>query len=64
VLDDNTYNLMMQLIEENQSLWRINNNYIRDAGGCGECQEFWKKLQKDKEEHIKELEELVKKHLK
>jgi hypothetical protein len=63
-LDNNTYNLMMQLIEENQSLWQIKNNYIKDANSCGECQEFWKKLEMDKEEHIKDLEELVRKHLK
>jgi len=63
MFDNNTYNLMAQLTEENQSLWRIKNNYISDASGCDECQEFWKKLVEDKEEHIRDLSELLKKHL-
>lgn len=64
MLDNNTYNLMMQLIEENQDLWRIKNNYIKDAGGCGECEDFWKKMVIDKEGHIDELEKLIKEHFK
>lgn len=55
---------MMQLIEENQSIWRIRNNYIKDAGECGECEEFWKILLIDKEGHVEDLEKLVKEHLK
>jgi len=64
MLDNNTYNLMTQLIQENKSLWRINNDYIKDTGHCGECDAFWRKLSKAKEEHIKELEKLVAKHMK
>ncbi len=62
MLDNNTYNLMAQLTEENQSLWRIKNNYIKDASGCDECQEFWKQLASKKEQQIKDLSELLKKH--
>jgi hypothetical protein len=62
MLDNNTYNLLTQLVEEHQSLWRIKNNYKADAKGCSECEAFWKKLEKDKDDHIKELEELLKKH--
>lgn len=63
MLDNNTYNLMAQLIEENQSLWRIKNNYKKDASGCDECREFWEKLEKDKEDHVAELVSLIKSHM-
>ena len=63
MLDNHTYNLLLQLTEENKSLWRIKNKYSEDAGGCNDCKEFWMKMEKDKEDHVKELTELVKKHL-
>ena len=58
-LSNNTYDLMSQLLEENQSLWRIKNSYKNDAKGDSEAEEFWKKLEKDKEDHIKRLTELL-----
>lgn len=63
MLDNNTYNLMEQLTEENKSLWRLKNNYIKDASGCEECREFWEELIKDKEEHVSDLSRLLKKHI-
>lgn len=62
MLDNNTYNLMAQITEESQSLWRIRNSYMQDAGQCGECREFWEKLAQDKEEHIRDLENLIYEH--
>ncbi len=62
MLDNNTYNLMAQLTEENKSLWRIKNNYMGDAEGCSECIDFWKKLAQDKERHVDELINLIKGH--
>ena len=62
-MENHVYNLMKQLVQENKSLWRIKNNYIKDAGSCNECSTFWERLEKDKEEHIEELTALVKKHL-
>jgi len=61
--NNNLYNLMLQMVQENKSLWRIKNNYLNDAADCEECRNFWKKLEKDKEEHIKELEKLIKKYI-
>jgi hypothetical protein len=58
-LSNNTYNLMSQLIEENQSLWRIKNNYKNDAKGDSEAEQFWDFLEKDKEDHIKRLTQLL-----
>ncbi|MBN1682650.1 hypothetical protein JW865_03760 [Candidatus Bathyarchaeota archaeon] len=64
MLRDHVYDLMAQLVEESQSLWRIKNTYKTDSVGCNECLEFWEKLEKDKEQHIADLRELIKKHLK
>lgn len=63
MFDDNLYNLMMQITVEHNSLWRIKKMYKKDAAKCIECLEFWKALEKDKEDHIKRLKELLRKHL-
>ena len=47
-LSNNVYDLMSQLLEENQSLWRIKNNYKNDAMGDSEAEEFWMNLKKTK----------------
>ncbi len=62
-MDNNTYNLMLQLTQEQKSLWRIRNEYGKDAVQCEECKVYWEKMGKDKEAHISELTALVKKHL-
>ena len=58
LLDIKTYNLMMRLIEEKRSLSRIririNNNQARN--NYEESRNFLR-MKKNKEEHIKELEE-------
>lgn len=61
--NNHLYNLMEQLVQEQKSLWRIRDMYPQDAGDCQDCLEFWEKLEKDKEDHVKELTALVKKHL-
>ena len=62
-MNNNLYNLMMQMVQEHKSLWRIQNNYIQDAEISPESKEFWQKMIADKENHIKELEALIKKSL-
>ncbi|MEK7588410.1 MAG: hypothetical protein AAB438_01180 [Patescibacteria group bacterium] len=54
---------MMQLTEEHKSLWRIQKNYLKDAGKSKEVKDFWTKMAKDKENHIKELGILIKKNM-
>jgi hypothetical protein len=61
--DNNTYNLIEQLAQEHKSLWRIKDEYMKDAEGHDDCQVFWKKMEADKEAHIKEISALLKKHL-
>jgi len=63
MLDNHVYNLLLQLTEENKSLWRIKNEYKKDTGECEDCKKFWGKMEKDKEKHVEELTEMLKKHL-
>lgn len=53
----------MQATEEHKSLWRIKDDYKKDAHDCAECAAFWEKMEKDKEGHVAELEAMIKKHI-
>lgn len=64
MLENHLYNLMEQIVDESKSLWRIRKTYKEDAGDCAQCRAFWDKLEKDKENHIKELIGLIKDHTK
>jgi hypothetical protein len=75
LMDNNLYNLMDQLIIESRSLWRIKNEYLRNAKedtssvwnivrpryipDCPACAAFWVELEKQKEENIRKLESLI-----
>lgn len=63
MMDNHVYNLMRQMTEEHTSLWRIKNEYLKDSDGCEECKSFWAKMEKDKESRVKELGNLIKKHV-
>ena len=63
MLDNHAYNLMSQIVTEHRSLYRIRDQYQKDAGDCDACNTFWKKMVDDKEEHIVELTALIKNHL-
>ena len=63
MLDNYIYDLMMQLTQEHKSLWRIRGEYMKNAERNEACLAFWKKMQKDKEDHIAELTALLKKNL-
>lgn len=60
---NNLYNLMMQAVEEHKSLWRIKDDYMQDANQSPESIMFWEKMIADKEQHISELKELIKKEI-
>lgn len=62
MLDNHVYDLMMQMVAENKSLWRIRNNYMKDSN-CKSCEEFWTKLEAQKEGNVKELEMMIKDHI-
>jgi len=59
---NNLYNLMAQLTEDAKSAWRIERHYIEEAGSEEE-RNFWKNLLQEKENHVRELKELIKKEL-
>jgi len=61
--DNNTYNLMRQMIQEHKMLWQIKNNYKGDASGCSECRELWESIEKEGEQRIAKLEALLKRHM-
>ena len=63
MLNNHVYNLLLQATQEHKSLWRIKDSYKKDAHNCEECTKFWAMIEKDKEGHVKELEEMIKKHL-
>lgn len=60
---NNTYNLMNQMTQESKSLWRIKKNYIKEAKGKA-MKDFWSKMAKDKEAHLKQMKALLKTELK
>ncbi len=63
MLDNNTYDLLEQLLIENKSLWRIKNNYKNDSAMDKEARDTWNFIEKDKEELVKMLTEKVKERL-
>jgi len=63
MIDNHLYNLMEQIVQESKSLVRITKSYPGDAEGCEECENYWIELKKDKEKHIDEMMEMLKKHL-
>lgn len=54
---------MRQIVEESTSLERIRGQYHTDAANFPDCLEFWDELVSDKEEHISDLTDLLKKYL-
>lgn len=58
-MDNNLYNLMTQMTTEQRGLWRIKKHYLEETSSEEE-RVFWKNLVTDKENHIKELKELIK----
>jgi hypothetical protein len=63
MLDNHLYNLVNQLAQENKSLWRIKKLYKEDAASCGQCQDFWRKMEEEKEKYVEELRALIKTHI-
>jgi hypothetical protein len=53
---------MLQLVQESKSLQRIRNEYTKDAVGSDDIMGLWKVMEKEKEAHIGEMQELIKKY--
>jgi hypothetical protein len=61
-MQNNVFNLINQLTQESKSLWRIKDQYQKDAQ-TEEQKVFWLKIQKEKEQTVAELQEMVKQEL-
>ena len=64
MFDNHVYNVMKQLTEEHKSLWRIQKMYKKDAKSCKACKAVWQKMEKEKHAAIKELQAVLKHHMK
>lgn len=53
---------MTQLTQEAKSLWRIEKHYMNESESEEE-RVFWKNLIQDKQNHIRDLKELIKKDM-
>lgn len=58
--NNNLYNLMTQLVQEQKSLWRIKNEYSKDAGKDKELKAFWTEVAAEKELLIEDLQAVIK----
>lgn len=61
-MNNHDFNLVNQLVQEQKSLWRIENHYITEAKNKDE-EKFWKKMKTQKTKNIAELSAMVKKAL-
>ncbi len=57
--NNNLYNLMTQLTQEARSLWRIKNDYMKDAGKSKELKAFWTEIALEKEALIADLKKVI-----
>ena len=62
--DNNLYNMMHQLTQEQKSVWRLKNQYVKDASKNPSLKKFWATLAKEKEKHISDLKAMIKSELK
>lgn len=61
-MKDHIYNLYSQLVNDRRSIYRIQKYYLKDSRGCQKCQQFWKKLLKEREELSLQILDLIKAH--
>lgn len=60
--ENNIHNLATQLTQEQKSAWRIEKHYAEEAGSEEE-KDFWDRLLIEKKEHIKALQDLLRRAL-
>lgn len=57
--NNNLYNLMTQLVQEQKSLWRIKNEYSKDAGKDKDLKAFWTEVAAEKQVLIDDLKAVI-----
>lgn len=63
MLKDWNHDLVQQLSEISDSLWRID-EYIKNSDGCDHCANMWNELRADYEKHSTLLTNEIKRHVK
>ncbi len=63
MLKDWNHDLVQQLSEISDSLWRMK-QYHTTSKGCGHCTMLWHELTKDYERHVKMLTAEIARHVK
>lgn len=61
-MENHLYNLYSQLVQDRRSIYRIRKYYLKDSRGCKKCQDFWKKLLREKETNCSAILALLKAH--
>jgi hypothetical protein len=61
-MNNHDFNIINQLVQEQKSLWRIENHYVEEAKDKDELK-FWKKMKTQKVKAITELSAMAKKSL-
>ncbi|MGI9118264.1 MAG: hypothetical protein ACR2IQ_01825 [Minisyncoccia bacterium] len=62
--NNNLYNMMHQLTQEQKSLWRLEGDYKKDAAKNQTLKKFWATLAKEKQQHIDDLTKMIKAEMK
>lgn len=62
MLRNNLFNLMNQAVQESKSLWRIKNQYEQESIGSEDIMTLWRKMEKQKEDNVSELQALIAKY--
>jgi len=61
-MNNHDFNIINQLVQEQKSLWRIENHYIEEARDEEE-KAFWEHMRDEKKKHITTLKEMAQKCL-
>lgn len=62
MVQNDTYNLALQLTQHLKSLWRIREKYGADTA-CASCKGIWGTVRADLERHVESLQGELKNHL-
>ena len=63
MLKDYNHDLIHQLSETSDSVWRVE-DYIKNAEGCDVCREIWEEIKGDYEKHVEMLRAEIERHAK
>ncbi|MDD3752369.1 MAG: hypothetical protein PHS16_00240 [Candidatus Colwellbacteria bacterium] len=63
MLKNYNHDLIQQLSEISDSLWRIE-DYIKNSEGCDSCANMWREMKEDYEKHVEMLKGEIAKHVK